>query len=93
MTLSGETLAAIPDDAVQELLKPNMSTVWLGPDRHCVFYPIRNREQWNLVLMYVTPSFCPSVFLMAPTDLPSLWTGDLITSLKEFEHKLRHWRR
>jgi salicylate hydroxylase len=51
MTLSGDALNTILDEDVQELLKPNMTTAWLGPDRHCVFYPVRNRSQWNLVLM------------------------------------------
>ena len=51
MTLSGEDMAAIDDADVQELLKVNMSTVWLGPDRHCVMYPIKKRTMWNLVLM------------------------------------------
>ncbi|EXJ70575.1 uncharacterized protein A1O5_06645 [Cladophialophora psammophila CBS 110553] len=51
MTLPADALSTIADQNVQELLRPNLSTVWLGPDRHCVLYPIRNRSQWNLVLI------------------------------------------
>ncbi|KIW90376.1 uncharacterized protein Z519_09021 [Cladophialophora bantiana CBS 173.52] len=55
MTLPADALRAIADQNVQELLRSNLSTVWLGPDRHCVLYPIRNRSQWSLFLMYDMP--------------------------------------
>jgi salicylate hydroxylase len=51
MTLDDETLSSVDDPAVIDLLRPNAASVWLGPDRHCVFYPIRARKEWNLVLM------------------------------------------
>ena len=51
MTLSGEILSQMADPSLQELMKVDVGTAWLGPDKHCVFYPIRNRKEWNLVLM------------------------------------------
>lgn len=56
MTLSGELLSKIEDPSVQELIRPNIGTIWLGPDKHCVLYPMRNRTEWNLVLMWVPPT-------------------------------------
>jgi salicylate hydroxylase len=52
-TLDDETLGGVEDPAVVDLLRPDGASVWLGPDRHCVFYPIRARKEWNLVLMSV----------------------------------------
>jgi hypothetical protein len=51
MTIDGEAASQIQDPAVQELLKPNAGTIGLGPDKHSVLYPVRNRKEWNLVLM------------------------------------------
>jgi hypothetical protein len=90
MTLSGDALNEILDEDVQELLRPNMTTVWLGPDRHCVFYPVRNRSQWNLVLMSVNVQ---DGELRDVTKLISWCTGDQTICQRTFERKPQRWKK
>lgn len=52
-TISKETLAALNDARVQELIQAAESSLWWGPHSHVMFYPIRNAEEFNLVLLYV----------------------------------------
>jgi salicylate hydroxylase len=40
----------------------------MGPEKHVVFYPVRNKTEYNLVLMQVHP-------------LSATWRMDLLTAL------------
>lgn len=50
-TFSAEQLKALGDPGVQELLDASDVQVWLGPHTHVVFYPVRNKSEYNLVLL------------------------------------------
>ncbi|KAF2992993.1 hypothetical protein E8E13_000921 [Curvularia kusanoi] len=50
-TFSLEQLQQLNDPRIGELCKDPAVTVWFGPSKHCVFYPIRNSTQFNLVLI------------------------------------------
>jgi salicylate hydroxylase len=44
-------LKALNDPQVDDLLKADKVQNWLGPGKHCVFYPLRNHTEYNIVLM------------------------------------------
>ncbi|KAJ5541420.1 hypothetical protein N7494_006496 [Penicillium frequentans] len=46
-----EQLEALNDDKVTELCQRVGVTSWLGPDKHTIFYPVRDGEELNLVLL------------------------------------------
>lgn len=50
-TFSRSELENVGDESVSRLLDQDDIRVWLGPNRHAVFYPLRNREEYNLVLL------------------------------------------
>ncbi|KAF1813356.1 FAD/NAD(P)-binding domain-containing protein [Eremomyces bilateralis CBS 781.70] len=50
-TFTLEQLEALNDPRVEELCKEPAVTVWFGPEKHCVFYPVRGGTQFNLVLL------------------------------------------
>lgn len=50
-TISRQELEAFHDPGIDELLDKAEATAWLGPEKHCVFYPVRNKTQYNLVLL------------------------------------------
>ena len=50
-TFSREQLASFRDPRVDELMEASNIQVWLGPDQHAVFYPLRNHTEYNLVLL------------------------------------------
>lgn len=50
-TFSRNELLRLGDQGVNNLLDQSDIQVWLGPGRHVVFYPLRNHEEYNLVLM------------------------------------------
>lgn len=50
-TFSLEQLRQLNDPRVEELCRDPAATVWFGPSKHCVFYPVRNGTQFNLVLL------------------------------------------
>lgn len=50
-TFRAEQLRDCGDDRVQEVLSAADLQVWMGPGKHVVFYPVRNGEEFNLVLM------------------------------------------
>ncbi|KKK16287.1 hypothetical protein AOCH_001383 [Aspergillus ochraceoroseus] len=50
-TFSLEQLQALNDPEIEKLCQRHTVTLWMGPDRHCVFYPIRNGKEYNLVLL------------------------------------------
>ncbi|PVH79627.1 putative salicylate hydroxylase [Cadophora sp. DSE1049] len=48
---STEKLRALNDERINKLISQNVATVWLGPNKHCVLYPVRGGEEYNLVLL------------------------------------------
>ncbi|KAI1608241.1 putative salicylate hydroxylase [Exophiala viscosa] len=50
-TFSRSQLEVLNNPRVDELCAKKAVTVWFGPDKHCVFYPIRAGSEFNLVLL------------------------------------------
>lgn len=76
-TFSREQLASFQDPQVDELLEASNIQVWLGPDRHAVFYPLRNHSEYNLVLL-------------CPDDLPTQ-AKTAMGSLEEMRQQFHGW--
>lgn len=57
-TFTIEQLQGLGDPVVEQLCREPTVTLWMGPDKHVVFYPIRSGTQFNMVLL-------------RPDDLPS----------------------
>jgi salicylate hydroxylase len=51
-------------------LQQNMSRNWWGPDSHAVFYPVRNKTVWNLVLL--RPDDLPTDTMTSTADLAEM---------------------
>lgn len=49
-TFSLEALQALYDPAIDGLCKKRLVTLWIGPESHAVFYPVRCRKEFNLVM-------------------------------------------
>lgn len=50
-TFTRHQLERLGDESVSGLLDQSNIQVWLGPGKHAVFYPLRNRAEYNLVLL------------------------------------------
>ncbi|KAL3480944.1 hypothetical protein BJX99DRAFT_272616 [Aspergillus californicus] len=50
-TFTLEQLQALNDPAVERLCGRHTVGLWMGPGKHCVFYPIRGGKVYNLVLL------------------------------------------
>lgn len=50
-TFSRKQLDDLNDERISELCGRNSVTVWLGPHRHAVFYPLSKDQLFNLVLI------------------------------------------
>jgi salicylate hydroxylase len=50
-TFSLAQLESLHDPGVQELIDTMSPQVYMGPNRHCVFYPLKNKTEFNLVLL------------------------------------------
>jgi salicylate hydroxylase len=50
-TFSLEELEELNDPRVTELCQHQGVSVWVGPNKHCVFYPLHKGTQFNLVLL------------------------------------------
>lgn len=50
---SRDELASLSWPGVQAILHemPQVSRMWLGPDAHVVFYPVQDRQMFNLVFV------------------------------------------
>ena len=44
-------LKAFKDERVDEIMEAANVQVWLGSNRHAVFYPLRDKTEYNLVLL------------------------------------------
>ena len=53
-TFSLHELTALNDPEVEKLVAASDVQVWMGPEKHVVFYPVRNKTEFNLVLLQVT---------------------------------------
>lgn len=49
-TFSLSALQGLNDFQVDELCRQNVVTMWIGPESHAVFYPVRCGKEFNLVL-------------------------------------------
>ncbi|PVH97216.1 FAD/NAD(P)-binding domain-containing protein [Periconia macrospinosa] len=49
-TFSLEALQALRSPAVDELCQQSLVTMWIGPESHSVFYPVRCGKEFNLVM-------------------------------------------
>ncbi|KAH8819142.1 putative salicylate hydroxylase, partial [Xylogone sp. PMI_703] len=52
-TFSREQLMSFQDERILELVEASKIQVWMGPNQHVVFYPVRNKTEYNLVLIKV----------------------------------------
>ncbi|MAD87810.1 MAG: hypothetical protein CL912_33030 [Deltaproteobacteria bacterium] len=50
-TFSKEKLLGLHNPRVADLCSRKSVTVWLGPDKHAVFYPVRSGQEFNMVLV------------------------------------------
>ena len=50
-TFSRAQLLSLNDSRVEKLCNRKAVTVWIGPERHSVFYPIKGGTEFNLVLL------------------------------------------
>jgi salicylate hydroxylase len=50
-TFSRQQLETLNDPKVHELIKDEKNQLWMGPGKHCSFYPLKNNTEFNLVLM------------------------------------------
>ncbi|KAH6988269.1 hypothetical protein BKA56DRAFT_630160 [Ilyonectria sp. MPI-CAGE-AT-0026] len=50
-TIPREHLMALHDPRTDALCIREVVTVWVGPEKHCVFYPIHGGKEFNMVLL------------------------------------------
>ncbi|KAK6828370.1 hypothetical protein PG987_011711 [Apiospora arundinis] len=50
-TFPRDALLKLGNERVNETLERSDIQVWLGPGKHAVFYPLRNKTEFNLVLL------------------------------------------
>ena len=50
-TFSKAQLLSLGDSKVEELCSRKTVSVWLGPMKHAVFYPLKGGEEFNLILL------------------------------------------
>jgi hypothetical protein len=50
-TFSKAQLLALQDPEIEALCAKRTVTVWMGPDKHTVFYPVKSGTQFNMVLL------------------------------------------
>ncbi|KAJ9608062.1 hypothetical protein H2200_007050 [Cladophialophora chaetospira] len=69
-TFSRKQLLELNDPRVEELCSSEKVTVWMGPDRHSVFYPLRGGSEFNLVL--IRPDNLPAGVRTTQGDLDEM---------------------
>ncbi|KAK8059975.1 hypothetical protein PG996_009905 [Apiospora saccharicola] len=69
-TFPREKLLGLGNEKVDRIIEQDNLHVWLGPGRHAVFYPLRNRTEYNLVLL-VADDLAEGV-KMAPSSLEEM---------------------
>ncbi|RFU30914.1 hypothetical protein B7463_g5419, partial [Scytalidium lignicola] len=76
-TFSREQLALFQEERIIELVEASNIQVWMGPGKHVVFYPVRNKTEYNLVLL-------------CPDNLPN-GTRTMQGSLDEMADNFKGW--
>lgn len=51
VTFTYQDVRNLQSERLDRLLEQSDTQVWLGYGKHVVFYPLRNREEFNLVFM------------------------------------------
>lgn len=69
-TISREQLLALQDPSISELIQEKSAKCWMGPGRHCVFYPLAGGEVFNLVLL--RPDNLDKDVRQAPGDIDEM---------------------
>ncbi|KAF4443576.1 salicylate hydroxylase [Fusarium acutatum] len=80
-TIPAEDLQALNDEALNNLMQKKTATCWMGPDRHCVLYPLKGGKAFNLVLL--RPDNLPKDVRRAPGDL-----GEMRRSFEGWDPRL-----
>ncbi|KKK26655.1 hypothetical protein ARAM_002541 [Aspergillus rambellii] len=94
-TFSLEQLQALNDPEIEKLCQRHTVTLWMGPDRHCVFYPIRNGKEYNLVLL--RPDNLPTNVRTTQGDLDEMkesFTGwdEVVTKIVSCVPSVLKWK-
>ncbi|PTU17851.1 hypothetical protein P175DRAFT_0486605 [Aspergillus ochraceoroseus IBT 24754] len=94
-TFSLEQLQALNDPEIEKLCQRHTVTLWMGPDRHCVFYPIRNGKEYNLVLL--RPDNLPTNVRTTQGDLDEMkesFTGwdEVVTNIVSCVPSVLKWK-
>jgi len=63
-------LLALNDSKVTDLCDKKEQTIWLGPGKHAVFYPLQKGEMLNLVL--IVPDDLPDGETKYPADIDEM---------------------
>ncbi|KAJ4152089.1 hypothetical protein NW765_017598 [Fusarium oxysporum] len=66
-TIRLEDLQTLNDPDVSRLIQKRTATCWMGPGKHCVFYPLKGGQEFNLVLL--RPDDLPKDVRQTPGDL------------------------
>ncbi|KAF2478268.1 putative salicylate hydroxylase [Lindgomyces ingoldianus] len=69
-TFSREALTSLNDPSINHLIEQPVCTLWLGGSSHAVFYPLRNGQEFNLVL--ITPDDLPANVRTQPGDVQQI---------------------
>jgi salicylate hydroxylase len=77
-TFSVQQMSDFRDERIDELIRASSVQVWMGPQKHVVFYPVKGHTEFNLVLLYARPR--PAVM-----DANSLFADVQIQYLKANE--------
>ncbi|KAF2650857.1 FAD/NAD(P)-binding domain-containing protein [Lophiostoma macrostomum CBS 122681] len=94
-TFSRSALLSLDDPAVDELCEKSVVTVWIGPESHAVFYPVRCGNEFNLVM--TRPDDLPPDVKTQEGDLEEMkavfegWDPVLTKVLTAFPHVLK-WK-
>ncbi|KAM5358691.1 hypothetical protein ACJZ2D_015082 [Fusarium nematophilum] len=80
-TIPREKLLALNDAKVNELIDQKNVLCWMGPGKHCVFYPLAGGKAYNLVL--IRPDDLGKDIRQAPGDL-----GEMKASFEGWDERL-----
>ncbi|KAL6362182.1 hypothetical protein LRP88_04259 [Fusarium phalaenopsidis] len=69
-TISREQLLALDDPSINKLIQEKSAKCWMGPGRHCVFYPLAGGDLFNLVLL--RPDNLDKDVRQAPGDIEEM---------------------
>ena len=96
MTIPRERIEQLNDPYWTPSLQKNISRNWWGPDSHAVFYPVRNKTVWNLVLL--RPDDLPPDTMTATADVAEMkrcfegWDPNLKTLLQCVDDNVLKWK-